>query len=140
MPYLFSKIFNVSSVRSKPLILSFGISVCRRVLLQSSLEWLQEMQPSVLTRRMKLKPIRLCGACYPQSPCHKIEWQFKTATGCDGVPPRKLRHQLMLLSECPHCVARFKIPALWVDGWCPRCFMTFAERAKYQKPREILKE
>ncbi|MEG4497295.1 hypothetical protein QUB05_08110 [Microcoleus sp. F10-C6] len=32
---------------------------------------------------MKMEPIRLCGAYYAQSPCHKIEWQFKTATGCD---------------------------------------------------------
>jgi len=26
---------------------------------------------------MKLEPIRLCGACYTELPCHKIEWQFK---------------------------------------------------------------
>jgi hypothetical protein len=26
---------------------------------------------------MKLEPIRLCGACYAESPCHRIEWQFK---------------------------------------------------------------
>jgi hypothetical protein len=32
---------------------------------------------------MKLEPIRLCGACYAESPCHKIEWQFKTTVGCD---------------------------------------------------------
>ena len=110
----------MSSVRSKPLILSFGISVCRRVLLPSSLEGLQEMQPSVLTRRMKLKPIRLCGACYPQSPCHKIEWQFKGMQGCG-------KHGLRLLSECANCGARFKVPAQWVDGWCQGCFLSFVE-------------
>ncbi|MEH2379858.1 MAG: TniQ family protein [Nostoc sp.] len=75
---------------------------------------------------MKLEPIRLCAACYVESPCHKIEWQFKVIQGCD-------RHQLILLSECPNCGARFKIPAVWVDGWCQRCFLSFADMVKYQK-------
>jgi len=75
---------------------------------------------------MKLEPIRLCGACYAQSSCHRIEWQFKEMQGCD-------RHSLRLLSECPNCKARFKIPALWMDGWCSRCFLAFGEMAKYQK-------
>ncbi|MGB7890642.1 MAG: hypothetical protein WCF82_01750 [Microcoleus sp.] len=30
---------------------------------------------------MKQEAIRLCGACYSESPCHKIEWQFKTVQG-----------------------------------------------------------
>lgn len=77
---------------------------------------------------MKHEPIRLCGACYAELPCHKIEWQFKTTQGCD-------RHQLSLLSECPNCGARFKIPALWADGWCQRCFTTFAEMEKMQKTK-----
>ncbi len=77
---------------------------------------------------MKHEPIRLCGACYAQSPYHKIEWHFKTTTGCD-------RHQLSLLSECPNCGARFKIPALWADGWCQRCFTTFAEMGQMQKTK-----
>ena len=76
---------------------------------------------------MHLEPIRLCGACYVQEPCHRMEWQFKQTVGCS-------HHQLRLLSECPNCGARFKIPALWVDGHCQRCFMTFAEMAKHQKP------
>lgn len=75
---------------------------------------------------MKHEPIRLCGACYAQMPCHRIDWQFKTTAGCD-------RHQLRLLSECPKCGARFKVPALWVEGSCQRCFLCFAEMAKYQK-------
>jgi hypothetical protein len=75
---------------------------------------------------MKHEPIRLCGACYAQSSCHRIEWQFKTTQGCD-------RHQLSLLSECPNCGARFKIPALWVDGRCQRCFLPFREMVKSQK-------
>lgn len=76
---------------------------------------------------MNLEPIRLCGACYAEEPCHRMKWQFKQTVGCD-------HHQLRLLSECPNCKARFKIPALWVDGHCQRCFMTFPEMAKYQKP------
>ncbi len=95
------------------------------VLVGVEAERLQEMLPPAGVG-MKLEPIRLCGACYAQSPCHKIEWQFKTATGCD-------RHQLRLLSECPNCGARFKIPALYVDNWCQRCFMRLAEMVKYQK-------
>jgi len=75
---------------------------------------------------MKHEPIRLCSACYVQVPCHRIEWQFKMTQGCD-------RHQLRLLSECPNCGARFKVPALWVDGWCQRCFMGFGEMVKWQK-------
>lgn len=75
---------------------------------------------------MKMEPIRLCAACYTESPCHKIEWQLKVIQGCDY-------HKLSLLSECPNCGARFKIPALWVDGWCQRCFMTFTEMANSQK-------
>lgn len=75
---------------------------------------------------MKLEPPRLCGACYAQSPCYRIEWQFKTATGRDS-------RQLRLLSECPNCGARFKIPALWVDDWCSRCFLPFGEMFEFQK-------
>lgn len=74
---------------------------------------------------MKLEPIRLCGVCYAESPCHRIEWQLKTTEGCG--------HGLRLLSECPNCGARFKIPALWVDGWCHRCFTPFSEMGKQQK-------
>lgn len=75
---------------------------------------------------MKMEPIRLCAACYAQSPCHKIEWQFKVTQGCAS-------HRRTLLSECPNCGARFKVPALWVDGWCQRCFMKFTEMAEFQK-------
>ncbi|MEA5509336.1 hypothetical protein VB715_06115 [Crocosphaera sp. UHCC 0190] len=50
-------------------------------------------------------------ACYGEVACHKIEWQLKTTQFC-------LQHELTLLSECPNCGARFKFPALWVDGWC----------------------
>jgi hypothetical protein len=43
---------------------------------------------------MKCDPIRLCGACYAESPCHRMEWQFKSTAGCET-------HQLRLLSKCP---------------------------------------
>ena len=78
---------------------------------------------------MNLEPIRLCGACYAEEPCHRMDWQFKQTVGCS-------HHQLRLLSECPNCGARFKIPALWVEGICQRCFTTFAQMAEYQKPFE----
>lgn len=75
---------------------------------------------------MKMEPIRLCGACYAELPCHKIEWQFKGMQGCD-------RPGLRLLSECPNGGARFKIPALWVNGWCQGCFLTFSKMTNSQK-------
>jgi hypothetical protein len=86
---------------------------------------LQEMLPPPGVG-MKLEPPRLCGACYAQSRCHRIEWQFKGMQGCD-------RHSLRLLSECPNCGARFKIPALWANGWCHRCFLPFVEMESYPK-------
>ena len=76
---------------------------------------------------MKLSPIRLCAACYVENPCHQIEWQFKHTDRCQ-------KHQLRLLSECSNCKARFQIPAMWADGWCQRCFLSFVEMKKQQKP------
>jgi hypothetical protein len=75
---------------------------------------------------MKPRPIRLCGACYAESPCHRIEWQFKDVMVCD-------RHQLRLLTKCTNCETPFPIPAEWVQGECPHCFLPFATMAKRQK-------
>lgn len=75
---------------------------------------------------MKHEPIRLCAACYGEKPYHKLVWQFKETRGCD-------RHQLRLLSECPNCGMRFKIPALWIEGHCHNCQMLFVEMKRYQK-------
>jgi transcriptional regulator with XRE-family HTH domain len=86
---------------------------------------LAQMLPPVRVS-MKMEPIRLCAACYVESSAHKIEWQFKVTQGCAS-------HNLTLLSECPNCGARFKIPALWSNGWCQRCFTTFAEMVEHQK-------
>ena len=62
---------------------------------------------------------------YREVPYHQIEWQYKKTEFCN-------KHGLTLLSECPKCGARFKIPSLWVDGWCQRCFLPFSEMVKYQ--------
>jgi len=86
---------------------------------------LRQMLPPVGVG-MKHSPICLCGACYGESPCHKIEWQLKKTGGCD-------RHQLPLLSKYPACEKPFPIPALWTEGLCQKCFIPFAEMAKYQK-------
>ncbi len=43
---------------------------------------------------------------YGESPCYRMEWQFKSTAGCE-------KHRLRLLSKCPRCGARFKVPALW---------------------------
>lgn len=75
---------------------------------------------------MKLRPIRLCAACYAESPCHRVEWQFKDKTRCD-------RHNLRLLIKCTNCETLFPIPADWVQGECSHCFLHFATMAKRQK-------
>ncbi|MEH2030011.1 MAG: TniB family NTP-binding protein [Nostoc sp.] len=38
-----------------------------------------------------------------------------------------------VISEYPNCGARFKFPALWVDCWCQRCFVSSTEMVKWQK-------
>jgi len=75
---------------------------------------------------MQWSPIRLCGACYKETPCHQMEWQYKSVWKCD-------RHQLKLLSKCPKCEAPFKMPALWEEGICDRCLAPFAAMALHQK-------
>ncbi|MBD2128247.1 TniQ family protein [Microcoleus sp. ZQ-A2] len=84
----------------------------------------QMLQPKGVT--MNPRPIKLCGACYGESPCHRIEWQFKDAYKCD-------RHQLRLLLKCTNCKRPFPIPALWVQGECPRCSLPFATMARRQQ-------
>ncbi|MBD2087881.1 TniQ family protein [Coleofasciculus sp. FACHB-542] len=75
---------------------------------------------------MKCNTIRLCGACYAESPCHRMEWQFKSTPGCET-------HQLRLVSKCPNCEARFKVPALWENGCCDRCRLPFEGMNTSQK-------
>jgi transcriptional regulator with XRE-family HTH domain len=83
---------------------------------------------------MKPRPIRLCGACYQESPCHRVEWQFKDVMVCvSEAHPKDARHQLRLLTKCTNCETPFPIPADWVQGECPHCFLPFATMAKRQK-------
>ncbi|ACK69430.1 conserved hypothetical protein [Gloeothece citriformis PCC 7424] len=88
-------------------------------------ERLREMLPPK-GEGMMFEPIRLCGACYADSACHKIEWQFKSVWMCE-------KHRLKLLSKCPQCGKKFKIPALWEFGECDRCRLLFREMAKSSK-------
>lgn len=76
---------------------------------------------------MQCEPIRLCGACYGESFCHRIEWQYQSVWKCD-------RHNLKLLSKCPNCEAKFKDPSLWIEGCCHRCRMHFRAIADLQHP------
>jgi len=85
----------------------------------------QMLPPKGVT--MKPRPILLCAVCYAENPYHRIEWQFKERWGCD-------RHQLRLLGKCTNCETPFPIPALWVQGECPHCFLPFATMVKRQKP------
>ncbi|MBW4458629.1 MAG: TniQ family protein [Nodosilinea sp. WJT8-NPBG4] len=94
-------------------------------LLEISPARLAEMVPKA-GESMKPKPIRLCGACFAEVPCHKIEWQYQSVWKCD-------RHNLKLLSKCPNCEAMFKIPALWEHGRCSRCHMLFKQMQDFQK-------
>lgn len=75
------------------------------------------------------RPIRLCGACYAECPCHRLEWQFKSrATArCD-------RHKLKLLMKCPGCETLFPVPSLWIEGRCQnkKCGMRYTRMAKHQ--------
>jgi DNA-directed RNA polymerase subunit RPC12/RpoP len=86
----------------------------------------QEMLPS---REMTLqsRPIRVCGACYDEVPCHRMEWQYKAVMGvCQ-------RHSLRLLERCPQCKKPFEIPALWTADRCHHCEMRFTLMVKYQE-------
>ncbi|NET09060.1 MAG: hypothetical protein F6K09_12540 [Merismopedia sp. SIO2A8] len=75
---------------------------------------------------MQPRPIRLCGACYEEEPCHRIAWQEKQSIGICH------QHRLQLLERCPSCKKPFKIPALWADGRCHHCGMRFTSMVKYQ--------
>lgn len=86
----------------------------------------QEMLPH---REMTLqpRPIRLCGACYAEVPCHRMEWQYK------DIVATCFQHNLRLLERCPGCKTSFLIPALWEDGRCYHCGMRFTTMTKFQE-------
>ncbi|MGK7899046.1 MAG: hypothetical protein AB4372_36880 [Xenococcus sp. (in: cyanobacteria)] len=68
---------------------------------------------------------RLCGICYGEIPVHRRDWQKAESQKCD-------RHQVKLLSECPRCQTGFRTPALWSEGCCEKCGLTFKEMGRYQ--------
>lgn len=88
-------------------------------------EKLREMLPPMGVT-MKPRPIRLCAACYTESPYHRIEWQFKDVMKCS-------QHQLRLLTKCTNCSTAFPIPADWVTGECPHCSLPFAKMVRKQR-------
>ena len=104
---------------------------------ESALEMLAalcRMDPALLRgmlpqrgRSIQPKPIRLCGACYSESPCHRIDWQYKMEV------PSCCCHQLQLLHRCPSCKTSFQSPSLWEKGECHHCRMPFSAMAKKQK-------
>jgi hypothetical protein len=90
-----------------------------------SADRLAEMLPPSGQAMKPPRPIWLCAACYVETPCHLVEWQFKGVTAC-------YRHKLRLLEKCPKCKKTFVIPALWEDGACSRCSTPFAEMVRCQ--------
>ena len=77
------------------------------------------------------RPIRLCGACYEEVPCHRMEWQYKAVVAvCQ-------RHNIRLLERCPQCKKQFEIPALWTADRCHHCQMRFTSMVKYQERIEL---
>lgn len=94
-------------------------------IIEISAERLAEMLP-VPTQAIKPpETICLCAACYTETPCHLINWQFKGVVVCD-------RHSLYLLSKCPKCKKTFSVPAEWEEGTCSHCGKPFSEMVKHQ--------
>ncbi len=91
----------------------------------AEVEKLREMLPPIGVT-MKPRPIRLCAACYAESPYHHIEWQFKDVMKCSY-------HQMRLLTKCTNCGAVFPIPADWVTGECPHCCLPFVTMVRKQQ-------
>jgi DNA-directed RNA polymerase subunit RPC12/RpoP len=89
---------------------------------------LSQFQSMLPNREMTLqpRPVRLCGTCYAEVPCHRMEWQYKDVVA--ACP----HHNLRLLERCPSCKTPFQIPALWTDGKCHHCGMRFTSMVKYQ--------
>ncbi len=78
---------------------------------------------------VSLRPIRLCGACYGEVACHRMQWQYKWAgrvTVCD-------RHGLHLLMKCPNCGTGFLSPGMWADGCCGNCGLGSGKMVKWQR-------
>jgi transcriptional regulator with XRE-family HTH domain len=63
---------------------------------------------------------RLCPACYTDNPIHQKHWQQVKVTQCD-------RHHNNFLTVCPDCGTSFRLPALWENGCCERCWLPFRD-------------
>jgi hypothetical protein len=94
-------------------------------IVEVSSERLTEMLPPSMQAMKSPKMICLCAACYVDTPCHLIEWQFKGVNACD-------QHSLYLLKKCPKCKKFFDVPAEWEDGSCCNCSMPFSEMVANQ--------
>lgn len=63
---------------------------------------------------------RLCSACYAQVPIHRMRWQWNGLLVC-------MEHGCDLLSACPGCGVGFRLPSLWAEGRCDRCWLRFEQ-------------
>ena len=79
---------------------------------------LAEMLP--LGRSQLHLATRLCAQCYADAPSHRREWQRAGVERCD-------RHDVPLLTNCPACRTAFRLPALWENGCCDRCWLPFPQ-------------
>ncbi|WP_373545955.1 hypothetical protein [Chamaesiphon sp.] len=94
-------------------------------IVEVSADRLAQMLPSSDQAMKPPKTVCLCAACYIDTPCHLIEWQFKGVNACD-------RHGLYLLSKCPKCKKSFNVPAEWEEGACSRCGKSFSQMVVHQ--------
>ena len=63
---------------------------------------------------------RLCSACYAQVPIHRMRWQRCDRAVCE-------EHGCNLLSACPGCGVGLRLPSLWAEGRCDRCWLSFEQ-------------
>lgn len=77
---------------------------------------------------VKPDTIRICAACYTETPYHRISWQYKSTEGCE-------HHRLRLLSKCPDpkCGETFPIPSKITILACKKCGMPYSTMANKQK-------
>lgn len=83
-----------------------------------SVAHLAEMLP--LVRSQMYLATRLCSACYADIPIHQSCWQHIGVDACAF-------HHHPFLSACPACNTVFRLPALWENRCCERCWLPFAE-------------
>jgi hypothetical protein len=63
---------------------------------------------------------RLCPKCYVHTPIHQQDWQRAELTLCAS-------HEQPFLTACSGCSTVFRVPALWENGCCERCWLPFGE-------------